>query len=69
MYRDTTNVEYEMYGYVGNNRSHGKSDERFKEKFGNHTRKIFNIFTKKDNYTWNVTHKTDSTALRNLKSD
>ena len=47
MYRDTTNVEYEMYGYVGNNRSHRKSDERFKEKFGNHTKKIFNIFTKK----------------------
>ena len=69
MYRDTTNVEYEMYGYIGSNGSRRKSDKRFKEKFGNHTRKVFNRFPTKDIYIRNVTHTTYSTAHRNLKSD
>ena len=50
MDRDTTNVEYEMYGYIGSNGSHRKSDKRFKEKFRNHTRKVFDRFTTKDIY-------------------
>ena len=33
MYRDTTNVEPEMYDYTSNNWSHWNSNERLKEKF------------------------------------
>jgi len=63
MYRDTTNVEHEMYGCTGNNWSHWNSNEKLKEKFGNYTRKIFDIFTTKDSHTWNITHNTESTAV------
>jgi len=31
MYRDTTNVEHEMYGYMGDNWSHRNSGKRFKQ--------------------------------------
>ena len=34
MYRDTTNVEPEMYDYTSNNWSHWNNDEKLKEKFG-----------------------------------
>jgi len=34
MYRDTTNVEPEMYDYTSNNWRHWNSDEKLKEKFG-----------------------------------
>jgi hypothetical protein len=37
-----------MYDYIGNNFGHRNSNERFKEKFRNHTRKTFNRFTTKD---------------------
>jgi hypothetical protein len=47
MYRDTTNVEHEMYDYTGNNCSHRNSNKRFKGKYGSHTKKTFNIFTTK----------------------
>jgi hypothetical protein len=52
-------VEHEMYYLTSNNLSHQTSNKRFKENFGSHTRKTFNIrvFTTKDSYTWNVTHK------------
>ena len=33
MYRDTTNVEPEMYIYTSNNCSHWNSNEKLKEKF------------------------------------
>ena len=48
MSRDTMNVELEMCDYTGNNWSHQNSKKRFKEKFGNHTRKTFNRFTAKE---------------------
>ena len=32
MYRDTTNVEPEMYDYTGNNWSHWNSNEKLKKK-------------------------------------
>ena len=48
IYRDTTNVEYEMYDYTGNDWSHRNNNKKFKEKFGNCTRKIFNSFTTAD---------------------
>jgi len=35
VYRDTTNVEPEMYDCTSNNWSHWNSNEKFKEKFGN----------------------------------
>jgi hypothetical protein len=62
MYKDTTNVEHEMYDYTGNDWSHRNSNKRFKEKFVSHTRKHFNRFATKDSYTWNITHNTESTA-------
>jgi hypothetical protein len=34
MYRDTTNVQPEMYDYTSNNWSHWNSNEKLKEKFG-----------------------------------
>ena len=63
MYRDTTNVEPEMYDYTSNNWSHWNSNEKLKEKFGICTRKTFDRFTTKDSYTWNITHNTESTAV------
>ena len=63
IYRDTANVEHEMYDYTGNNRSHWKSNKRFKEQFGSHTRKTFNRFTKTDSCTWNITRNTESAAV------
>ena len=69
MYRDTTNVEPEMYDYTSNNWSHWNSSEKLKEKFGSCTRKTFDRFTTKDSYTWNITHNTESTALGSLKPE
>ena len=63
MYRDTMNVEPEMYDCTSNNRSHQNSNKGFKEKFGNHTRKTFNRFIPKDSYTRNITHNMESTAV------
>ena len=47
MYRDTANVEPEMYNHTSNNRSHWDSNEKLNEKFGSCTRKTFNRFTTK----------------------
>jgi hypothetical protein len=63
MYRDTTNVEPEMYDYTSYNLSHWNSNKNLKEKFGSGTRKTFDSFTTKDNHTWNITHNTESTAV------
>jgi hypothetical protein len=63
MYRDTTNVEPEMYGYTSNNWSHWNSNEKLKEKFGRCTRKTLDRFITKDSCTWNITHNTESTAV------
>jgi hypothetical protein len=58
MYRDTTNAEPEMYDYTSYNWSHWNSNEKLKEKFESSTGKIFDRFTTKDSYTWNITHNT-----------
>ena len=63
MYRNTTNVEPEMYDYTSKNWSHWNSNEKLKEKFGSCTRKAFDRFATKDSYTWNITHNTESTAV------
>ena len=63
IYRDTTNVEFEMYGYTNNNWSHWNSNEKLKEKFGSCTRKTFDRFITKDSYTCKITHNTESTAV------
>jgi len=63
MYRDTTNMEHEMCDHTGNNWSHRNGNRRFKEKYGSYTKKAFNRFTKKDSYTRNITHNTESTAV------
>ena len=63
MYRDTANVEPEMYDYTSNTWSQWNSNEKLKEKFGNCSRETFDRFTTKDSYTWNITHNTESTAM------
>jgi len=63
VYRDTTNVEPQMYDCTSNNWSHWNSNEKFKEEFGNYTRKTLDRFTTKDSCTWNITHNTESTAM------
>jgi len=63
MYRDTMGVEPKMNDYTGNNWSHRKSNKRFKDKCGSHTRQTFNRFTTKGSYTRNITHNTGSTAV------
>jgi hypothetical protein len=63
MYRDTSNVEPEMYDYTNNKCSQWKSNEKFKEKFGSCARKTLERFTTRDSYTWNITHNTESTAV------
>ena len=63
VYRDTKNVEPEMYDCTSNNWSHQYRNEKLKEKFGNYTRKTFDRFTTRDSYTWNITHNTESTAM------
>jgi len=63
MYRDTTNVEPEMYDCTSNNWSHWNSNEKLKEKFGSCTTKTFDRFITKDSCTWNITHNTESTAV------
>jgi hypothetical protein len=50
MYRDTVNVEPEMYNYTSNNWSHWNSNEKLKEKFGSYTRKTFDIQYKRQLY-------------------
>jgi hypothetical protein len=69
MYRDTANVEHEMYDYTGNNWSHRNCNKRFKDKFGSHTRKTVDRSTTKDSCTSNITHNTESTAVWNLKTE
>jgi len=63
VYRDTTNVELEMYDCTTNNWSHWNSNEKLKKKIGNYTRKTLDRLTTKDRYTWNITHNTESTAM------
>jgi hypothetical protein len=63
MYRDTTNVDPEMYDYISSNGSHWNSNEKLKEKSGSYTRKTFDRFITKDSYTWDITHNTGSTAM------
>ena len=63
MYRDTTNVEPEMYDYTGINWSHWNSNKKLTEKFGSCTKKTFDRFTTKDSYTFNITLNTESTAV------
>jgi stalled ribosome alternative rescue factor ArfA len=68
-YRDTKNVELEMYDYTSYNWSHWNSNEKLKGKPGSYTRKIFDRFTTENSYTWNITHDTESTAVLNLKPE
>ena len=51
VYRDTANVEPEMYDCISNNWSHWNSNEKLKEEFGSCTRKTLDRFTTKDSYT------------------
>jgi hypothetical protein len=55
MYRNTTNMEHEIYDHTP-----GKT---FNEKFRSHTRKTFNRFATEDSCTWNITHNTESISI------
>ena len=68
-YRDTMDLEHEMDYYTGSNLSHRNSNKSFKENFGRHFRKTFNRFTTQHSYTRNITRKTESTAVWNLKPE
>ena len=63
IYRDTTNVEPEMYDYTKNNWSHWNSNEKLEEIFGSCTGKTLDRFTTKDSYTWNIIRKYCSVKL------
>jgi hypothetical protein len=63
MYKDTMNVEHEMYDYTTSNWSHQNSNERFKGKFRSHTRKIFSRFATKDSCTWNIACNMETLAV------
>ena len=63
MYRDTANVEPEMYDCTSNNWSHWNSNEKLKEKCVNCTGKTFDRFTTKDSYTWNITYNMESNVM------
>jgi hypothetical protein len=63
MYRDTANVEPEMYDHTSNNWSNWDSNEKQKEKFGSCTRKTLSRLFTIDSYTWNITHNSESTAV------
>ena len=67
MYKDTWNVEHEMYDYTGNNWNQRNSNERFNEKSESHTSNTFNRFATKNSCTCNITHNTERTAVWNLK--
>ena len=56
MYRDTTNVEPEMYDYTNNNCSHWNSNEKLKEKFGSGTTKTFDRFATKKTAILGTSH-------------
>jgi heat shock protein HslJ len=58
MYRDTMNAEHETHNYTGKYCNHRSGNKGFKS----HTIKIFNRFTTKDSYTYNIKHNTESTA-------
>jgi hypothetical protein len=63
MYIDKTNMEHKMYDHTGNNSSQRNSNKRFKEEFGNRTRKAYTILATTDGYSWNITHNTESSAF------
>jgi hypothetical protein len=63
MYKDTMNVEHEMFHHTGINWNQWNSNTKLKEKLGNHTRKAFNRFNIKDCYNRIITHNTESTAV------
>ena len=63
VYRDTTNVEPEMYDYTSNKWSHWNSNKKLMENFGRYIRKTFDRFTTKDSYTWKISHNMESAAV------
>jgi hypothetical protein len=62
MYGGTTNMEHVIYNYISHNCSHWSGNIKLKEKFGSHTRKIFNRFTTKKDIGLLRTNSTRSSA-------
>ena len=63
MYRNTENVQPEIYDYTGNNWSHWNSNKWFKEQSESHTRRTFERLTTNNSYTWNITRNTEGTTV------
>ena len=63
MYRDTTNVEPEMYVVPVIIGATGIVTRSLKKNFETIPGKRLDRFTTKDSYTWNITHNTESTAM------
>ena len=63
MYRDTANVEHEMYDYTGSNWSQRNGNKRCKEKSGSRARKTLNRFITKDGCACNITHNAENSAV------
>jgi len=62
MYIDKTNVEQEMYDYIGDDWSHRNNNKMFK-KSGSRAGKTFSRFTTRNSYTRNITYNTESTSV------
>jgi hypothetical protein len=62
-YRDTTDVELEMYDYTSYNWIHWNNNEKLKENSESYTRITFGRFTTENSYTWFITYNTESTAV------
>jgi hypothetical protein len=62
-YRDTTNVEPEMYDYTSYSWSHWNGNKKLKVKPESYTRKPFDRFATADSHTWKITHNMESTAV------
>ena len=55
VYRDTSNVEHEIYNYANNSWSNRNIKKGLKKRFEAMPEKAFNRFTTKDSCTWNIT--------------
>jgi hypothetical protein len=55
-YRDTANVEPEMYDYTSHNQGQWNSNGKLKEKLGSYTRKTVSRFTAENSDTLNIAH-------------
>jgi hypothetical protein len=68
-YRNSANVEHEMFHHTGNHWSYRNCNSRTQKISGYNTRKAFNRFSTKNSCTRNITHYKESATIRNLKPE